>query len=200
MPPPPNKIFRRRPSHPRSTGPMFNKTPLKSFHQTWHVKKKKKVPRNPKGAPAVYLILLCGAIRRTGAERATEWRKWRIHYLAKGANSRAEMDPPWAFFSYSSSSFGAVNIKQWRRRGMRGRGLKGRRSRSVTWQDAICSTELDGPESSLTHSRTHHTSPCGPSLATKQQHSSSSFSRPSSSPSSAGIFSGPQPLRAHFPA
>lgn len=87
--------------------------------------KKKKVPRNPKGAPAVYLILLCGAIRRTGAERATEWRKWRIHYLAKGANSRAEMDPPWAFFSYSSSSFGAVNIKQWRRRGMRGRDLKG---------------------------------------------------------------------------
>lgn len=77
---------------------MFNKTPLESFHQTWHVKKKKKVPQNPKGAPAVYLILLCGAIRRTGAERATEWRKWRIHYLAKGANSRAEMDPPWAFF------------------------------------------------------------------------------------------------------
>lgn len=83
--------------------------------------KKKKSLRNPKGAPVVYLILLFGAIRRTGAERATIWRKWRIHYLAKGVNSWAEMDPPWVF----SSSFGAVNIKQWRRRNIRGRELKG---------------------------------------------------------------------------
>lgn len=77
---------------------MFNKTSLKSFHQTWHVKKKKSL-RNPKGAPIVYLILLCGAIRRMGAERATQYgESGRIHYLAKGVNSRAEMDPPWVFF------------------------------------------------------------------------------------------------------
>lgn len=102
---------------------MFNKTSLKSFHQTWHVKKKSL--QNLKGAPVVYLILLCGPIRRTGAERTTIWRKWRIHYLAKGVNSWAEMDPPWGFFFFSSS-FGAVNIKQWRLQDMRGRELKGK--------------------------------------------------------------------------
>lgn len=79
------QIFQRRLSHPRSRGLCLTRLHSNLFIRLGMLKKKA-LP-NLKGAPVVYLILLCGPIRCTGAERTTIWRKWRIHYLVKGVNS-----------------------------------------------------------------------------------------------------------------